>query len=87
MSLEKRVNLPKLARRMRFRIVVDKERCKGCDLCVAVCSRHVFLMTKKLNSKGCRYPETQDLSQCTGCQQCALICPDAAIEIDVEDDS
>ena len=71
---------------MRFRIIIDKERCKGCELCVSVCSRHVVMMTNKLNAKGDHYPETQDLGQCTGCQQCVLICPDAAIEIEMEDD-
>jgi len=71
---------------MKFKVVIDKERCKGCELCVAVCSRHVLTMTKTLNAKGDHYAEALDLSLCTGCQQCALICPDAAIEIEGEDD-
>ena len=70
---------------MRFRIVIDKERCKGCEFCVSVCKHGVLAMTHKLNAKGDHYPETLKTSRCTGCQQCVVICPDVAIEIEVED--
>jgi len=71
---------------MKFKVVIDKDRCKGCELCVAVCGQHVLTMAKKLNVKGDHYADAQNPGLCTGCQQCALICPDAAIEIEVEDD-
>jgi 2-oxoglutarate ferredoxin oxidoreductase subunit delta len=85
-SLENAVSPPSISHTMKFKVVIDRERCKGFELCVEVCSRHVLTMTKTLNAKGDHYAETLDLSLCTGCQQCALICPDAAIEIEVEDD-
>jgi 2-oxoglutarate ferredoxin oxidoreductase subunit delta len=70
---------------VKFRIIIDRERCKGCVMCVSVCPKSVLIMTKKLNSKGNHYPETPRIRDCVGCQQCALICPDAAIEIEQED--
>ena len=72
---------------MRVSIDIDKERCKGCELCVSVCGRQVLAMTRELNARGDHYAATQDMSRCTACQQCAVICPDAAIEIEVEEDS
>ena len=72
--------------RSRIRLRIDKERCKGCELCVSVCSRRVLVMAHELNSRGDHYAAIADISQCTGCGQCAVICPDVAIEIEMEDD-
>ena len=34
-------------------IVVDTERCKGCNLCVVACPLHVISLTaKEVNNKG-----------------------------------
>ena len=35
-------------------VVVDKERCKGCGVCVASCPCNVLGMSAEVNSKG--YP-------------------------------
>jgi 2-oxoglutarate ferredoxin oxidoreductase subunit delta len=43
-------------------------------------------MSKKLNSKGYHFAEIEHPEDCKGCRQCAEICPDAAIEIEKEDD-
>ena len=68
-------------RRMKFKLLIDSQRCKGCELCVTSCPRFVLSMTNKLNDRGCHYPQTARPDDCIGCQHCALICPDAAIEI------
>ena len=70
---------------MKFTIVIDTSRCKGCALCVAVCSKKVLAMTKKLNARGDHHAETKNGGDCIGCLQCAIICPDAAIEVQKED--
>ena len=70
---------------MNFILRIDKERCKGCALCVAACVSAVIRMSKKLNSKGQPFPEPTGQVRCTGCRQCSDICPDAAIEIDREE--
>lgn len=71
---------------MNFKILIDKERCKGCELCVSACSRDVLKIADKLNLKGYHFARIQEPEACTGCQQCAQMCPDAAIEIEQEDD-
>ncbi len=72
---------------MKGRIDIDKERCKGCGLCIQVCPKHNIEISEQLNSKG-YYPATfhdQDVesgnSECTGCSLCAITCPDVAIEV------
>jgi len=67
---------------MKFRILIDKERCKGCELCVSVCTSALLSMSKQLNSKGYHYAERNGMGPCNGCQQCVQICPDAAIKLE-----
>jgi 2-oxoglutarate ferredoxin oxidoreductase subunit delta len=64
------------------RIVIDSERCKGCELCTTVCPQNVLRMSSSVNSKGYRPAELVDpLGACTGCALCAIICPDATITV------
>jgi len=69
----------------RGRIIIDRERCKGCYLCVSVCPNEVIIISQSLNQQG-YYPaepkETvNDSKGCIGCAMCATICPDIAIEV------
>ncbi len=64
-------------------IKIDREVCKGCYLCIEVCSKKNISVSTKLNQKG-YYPahfEQTDENRCTACAQCAVICPDVAIEV------
>lgn len=64
----------------RGRIVVNTEACKGCELCVTICSASLIQLAESFNSKGYRPAELVDPEhRCTGCTLCAMICPDAAI--------
>lgn len=73
---------------MKGRIEIDRERCKGCGLCVNVCPKKQIEISNDLNTKG-YYParfqeeDEQDESRikCTGCALCAITCPDVAIEV------
>lgn len=64
-----------------FRVSIDRERCKGCELCIPVCPRHLLIMTATLNRKGYHVSEFAHAEECLGCLQCAHMCPEAAIEI------
>ena len=43
-------------------------------------------MSEEMNSRGQHFPDVMKPDSCTGCGRCALMCPDAAIEIEAEDD-
>lgn len=63
------------------KIMVTKERCKGCELCRNACPQKIIEMSKELNVKGYFYAYCIDNSKCTGCTFCALMCPDVAITV------
>ncbi|MEW6136607.1 MAG: 4Fe-4S dicluster domain-containing protein [Thermodesulfobacteriota bacterium] len=73
---------------MKGRIEIQKERCKGCGLCIAVCPKQRIEISSDLNTKG-YYParfceedvEAPAERSCTGCALCAVTCPDLAIEV------
>lgn len=63
-------------------IVVDSERCKGCELCRPACPQDVIGMADALNSRGYRPIFYHDPSAaCTGCALCAVVCPEACITV------
>ncbi|MFH0795945.1 MAG: 4Fe-4S dicluster domain-containing protein [Candidatus Omnitrophota bacterium] len=68
-------------RGVKFRVKVDRERCKGCSLCVTFCpKKELRILSQNKNSKGYRYV-TFSGSNCIGCLRCGLICPDVALTI------
>lgn len=62
-------------------IVVDTETCKGCEICISVCSENVIGMTNKVNLKGYNYAYMKTPEACTGCTNCGIVCPDRAISV------
>ncbi len=66
----------------KSKITINKERCKGCELCVAICPQKIISVSRGVNKKGLRYVEITDKDKCTGCGMCFIMCPDCAIEIE-----
>lgn len=62
-------------------IVVDKELCKGCGVCVTACPTEVISLAKSINAKGYNYAEMSNPDACIGCANCALVCPDGVISV------
>ena len=62
------------------KVIIDKERCKGCQLCLEICPKHLLETAESTNSFGYR-PVVTVKGECSGCTLCALICPDLAIEV------
>jgi 2-oxoglutarate ferredoxin oxidoreductase subunit delta len=61
---------------------IDRDRCKGCGLCVAVCPKNVLELMKDLNAKG-YFPAYQARPEdCIHCAICCVMCPDVAISIE-----
>ncbi len=62
-------------------VVVNTERCKGCNLCVVACPVDVLALAKQVNAKGYNYAYMEQAEQCIGCASCAYVCPDACITV------
>ena len=64
------------------RIVIDAERCKGCELCRPACPQSVIQLAESLNTNGYRPAAFVDPTlSCTGCALCAVVCPDGCITV------
>ncbi len=64
-------------------VTIERDRCKGCELCCHACPMQVLRMSQKINAKGYFYAEPALAHRCIGCRICAVTCPDVAIEVHV----
>lgn len=62
-------------------IKIDKELCKGCNLCVIACPKNLLRLSANVNHKGYNHAEQPDYTDCNGCTACAICCPDACITV------
>jgi 2-oxoglutarate ferredoxin oxidoreductase subunit delta len=67
--------------KMKGAIVVNTDRCKGCNLCVVACPFNVIALTKEVNVRGYSYVQPVLEDSCTGCCSCATVCPDGCITV------
>ena len=67
--------------KVRGAVVIDKEACKGCELCVIACPTDVLQLHEQVNSKGYNPAYTVNHAACTGCKICALVCPDMCFKV------
>jgi 2-oxoglutarate ferredoxin oxidoreductase subunit delta len=66
--------------KMKGDIVIDIDKCKGCEVCIPACPVDVIGVSKNVNGKGYNYVETVN-DDCTGCTNCAVVCPDGVITV------
>lgn len=63
-------------------LIFDRDRCKGCELCVEACPKHILALDQTTtNRKGYHPAAVTDLDQCISCASCARICPDSVITV------
>lgn len=62
-------------------VVVDTDRCKGCEVCVVSCPAQVLGLSKHVNAKGYNYSHMANPDACIGCANCAIVCPDSCITV------
>jgi len=62
-------------------VIVNTERCKGCNLCAVACSSDVLEMAKEVNNKGFNFVQVVKPDECTGCANCGYVCPDGCLTV------
>lgn len=66
--------------KLKGAVVIDIEKCKGCELCIPTCPEKTLAMSKNVNSKGYHFTQPEN-DNCTGCTNCAVVCPDGVITV------
>ena len=64
-----------------FKLLFNKDKCKGCELCISFCPKKILALDETVNAKGYRPAGITDQAACIGCQSCAMMCPDLCITI------
>lgn len=64
-------------------VLIEADRCKGCELCTTVCPQGILKMSHaRFNARGYRPVLLEDPEgKCTGCALCALLCPDVVLTV------
>ena len=59
-------------------VILNKDLCKGCGLCIDACPPEVLSITNQFNVLGYQYAEYKGTG-CTGCEACYYICPEPGV--------
>lgn len=62
-------------------VVIDQDKCKGCEVCVVTCPTDTLAMSSEVNAKGYHYSYAVAPETCIGCANCAVVCPDGVITV------
>jgi 2-oxoglutarate ferredoxin oxidoreductase subunit delta len=63
-------------------LAIARDRCKGCELCVAACPYHLLALDREVvNALGYHPIQLLDASLCTSCAFCARVCPDTVFTV------
>lgn len=60
---------------------IDRERCKGCGLCIRACPMKVLGLDDRANSWGYYPSKVVAEEKCIACGNCYTVCPDVAVTI------
>ncbi|MCK4912664.1 MAG: 4Fe-4S dicluster domain-containing protein [Candidatus Omnitrophica bacterium] len=64
------------------KVKIEKDRCKGCELCVFYCPLKSLELSSDLNKRGVRAANFKKDAKCSGCGFCFLICADRCIKVE-----
>ena len=71
----------------QYKVVFNRDKCKGCELCASFCPKKIIEMDTQVNAKGYCPAMITRQEECIGCLSCATVCPDCAIEIFMEEEA
>ena len=63
------------------KIVIDREKCKGCYLCVRACPMKALEKDTGPNSTGTYPSKPVSGAKCIACGNCYEVCPDVCIQV------
>jgi 2-oxoglutarate ferredoxin oxidoreductase subunit delta len=63
------------------KVIIDRELCKGCLLCIRACPAGVLEQGGQPNAAGNSVSVPARPEKCTGCANCFEVCPDVCIEV------
>ena len=68
---------------MKYNVVINREGCKGCEICMIWCKKNLIKEDKSYLNKNVVHPVmVENMEECVGCLNCALMCPDSVISIE-----
>ena len=63
-------------------LAIAGDRCKGCELCITACPKHVLALDERtVNVLGYHPVQLLDAAGCTSCAFCARVCPDTVFTV------
>ena len=65
----------------RGRIVINRELCKGCYLCIRACPVKALEKDAEINSTGSYPAKPSGGEKCIACGNCYEVCPDVCVEV------
>jgi 2-oxoglutarate ferredoxin oxidoreductase subunit delta len=65
----------------RGKVLIDRELCKGCYLCIRACPAKVLEEDTQPNTTGSYPSKAAHTETCIACGNCFEVCPDVCIEV------
>lgn len=65
----------------RGKVIIDRELCKGCFLCIRACPSKVLAEDTLPNSSGSYPSKAVFMEKCIACGNCFAVCPDVCIMV------
>ncbi len=65
----------------KFRVIINKELCKGCSYCITSCPKGLIGLSNDINKSGYHFAIFVEKESCMGCGFCYQVCPEIAIEV------
>ncbi|MFC1623732.1 4Fe-4S dicluster domain-containing protein [Candidatus Omnitrophota bacterium] len=63
------------------KVEINKEKCKGCQLCLIYCPKTCIKVDGAINRKGINPVFFSNKDDCTGCSFCAIVCPETCVTV------